>query len=246
MPPGGYYYDMPYHPLAGPWSRGDIDGIGLCWQLNSDAEAELRESLRSVHRTTEYAIVVETWTGGWAGHYEVFQLSRGWDDFLVDLLTNPDLARYMLEVRLEAVPKRWHQMLPILGDVPEVVCVGEDHQEENEIQDTLLSRRVCLQFTAGPNRRRNRYPESRVSKRHAYGFSKTRKRVWEEEVGNAVECGKTKRTTTLRQEADSCSTQFTTCNMVSRPRISGHVSEFRAIPLRARTPHDRTMGAGGN
>jgi uroporphyrinogen decarboxylase len=126
MPPGGYYYEMPYHPLAHAESRQDIDSFPLYWEMDEETAAELRRDLDSALQDTDYGIVVETWTGGWAGNYEVFQLLRGWDTFLMDLASNPEFARYMLEVRLEAVLQRWDQMLAILGDAPQVVCIGDD------------------------------------------------------------------------------------------------------------------------
>jgi uroporphyrinogen decarboxylase len=126
LAPGAYYYEMPCHPLANAKSKEDIDSFPLYWQMDAETASELQKNLDMVRRSTDYAIVVETWTGGWAGNYEVFQLLRGWDNFLVDLAANPEFARYMLEVRLEAVLKRWEQMIEILGDVPQVVCIGDD------------------------------------------------------------------------------------------------------------------------
>ena len=126
MPTGGFYYAMPYHPLANAKSKEDIDSFPLFWRMDAETASELQQNLDTALRATDYAIVVETWTGGWAGNYEIFQLLRGWDTFLVDLVADPEFARYMLEVRLEAVLKRWDQMLKILGDVPQVVCIGDD------------------------------------------------------------------------------------------------------------------------
>ena len=141
MPPGGYYYEIPFHPLQQCRTKEEIDDFNWYWELDDETVEYWKESLEAAEKT-DLAVVADTVWGGWGQNYEVLQNLRGWDDFLVDLLINPELARYMLEVRLDAVLKRWDMMLGILGNVPQVVCIGDDLglQEGTQISPDLYRR----------------------------------------------------------------------------------------------------------
>jgi uroporphyrinogen decarboxylase len=126
MPPGGFYYEIPYHPLEGAKTKEDVDKFNWYWELDKEAVDYWKMQLETAEKNTEYAIVADTVWGGWGQNYEVLQNLRGWDNFLVDLVANPKLAQYMLEIRLEVVLKRWNLMLEILDNKPQVVCIGDD------------------------------------------------------------------------------------------------------------------------
>jgi uroporphyrinogen decarboxylase len=126
MPPGGYYYEIPFHPLAEAETKEDIDRFNWYWELDEETINHWKETLIDAESATEYAIVADTLWGGWGQNYEVLENLRGWDTFLVDLMVNQDLAEYMLEVRLEAVLKRWDLMLSVLDSKPQIVCMGDD------------------------------------------------------------------------------------------------------------------------
>ncbi|MHC4556243.1 MAG: uroporphyrinogen decarboxylase family protein [Planctomycetota bacterium] len=126
MPPEGFYYEIPYHPLANARTKEDIDSFRWFWELDEGTINTWESNLNKVLRNTEYAIVADTLWGGWGQNYEVLQNLRGWDNFLIDLATNQDFAKYMLEVRLEVVLQRWDLMLNILDNKPQVVAIGDD------------------------------------------------------------------------------------------------------------------------
>ena len=126
MPPGGYYYEIPYHPLAEAKTKEDIDKFNWYWKLDDETANYWQEEIGNAQKNTDYAIVPDTLWGGWGQNYEVLENLRGWDNFLVDLLINQKLAKYMLDVRLEATLKRWDQMLNILDNKVDIVCVGDD------------------------------------------------------------------------------------------------------------------------
>ncbi len=44
----------------------------------------------------------------------------------MDLMSDKDFSRYMLEKRLDVVLKRWEMMLGIIKSKPQVVCIGDD------------------------------------------------------------------------------------------------------------------------
>jgi len=134
MPPGGYYYDIPYHPLAMVQTKEDIDKFNWYWKLSNETAKHWSDSINNALENTDYAIVADTLWGGWGQNFEVLENLRGWDNFLVDLISNQALAQYMFEARLEAVLKRWDLMLKILDNKPQIVCIGDDLGMENNTQ----------------------------------------------------------------------------------------------------------------
>jgi len=126
MPSGGYYYEIPYHPLVNGKTQKDIDEFKWYWKLDEADANYWEKEIDYTLKNTEYAIVPDTLWGGWGQNYEVLENLRGWDNFLVDLVINQDFAKYMMEVRLEATLKRWEQMLNILDNKIDIVCVGDD------------------------------------------------------------------------------------------------------------------------
>jgi uroporphyrinogen decarboxylase len=126
MPPDGYYYDIPYHPLQPAKTKEDIDRFTYYWDQDEAVREHWKQNLDDAVENTEYGVVVDTLWGGYGQNYEVLENLRGWDTFLMDLMTEKELSRYMLDTRLEAVLKRWDMMLGIVESKPQVVCIGDD------------------------------------------------------------------------------------------------------------------------
>jgi len=126
MPPNGFYYDMPYHPLQNATTFEDIDEFWWGEKLSPEEQNDLGQKAISLYENTEYALMGGGLWGGWGQMYEVLQNLRGWDTFLIDLIANPCLAEYMLDKRLEAVMARFDQYFDIMGDYVQVISVGAD------------------------------------------------------------------------------------------------------------------------
>lgn len=126
MPPGGFYFDFPYHPLQRAKKEEDVDSFNWGWKLEKEHLEELRSRAKYLYKNTNYALMGGGLWGGWGQIYEVLENLRGWDTFLMDLVTDQKFAKYMLDKRLEVVMRRFEQYLEAMGDYVQIITVGDD------------------------------------------------------------------------------------------------------------------------
>jgi len=102
MSPGGYCFDSVYHPLADLRSVEELKGLDFFSPLSRERLDDLRRRIKELHETTDYALMLN----GAGGIYEWAQGLRGWDQFMVDLISDPEFAGALLDKLLEANIRR--------------------------------------------------------------------------------------------------------------------------------------------
>jgi uroporphyrinogen decarboxylase len=128
MPAGGYYFDPVYSPLAGATT---VQGIERCWKeietydwpdhLDMSYE-ELAEKARSLRESTDYLLV-----GFFGGHiFQAAQALRGWQTFLIDLLSNQGFAAALMDHLAEANVRRFERYAATVGRFVHVVHFEDD------------------------------------------------------------------------------------------------------------------------
>lgn len=124
---GGHYYDMYQSPLQGEISQKDIDRYP--WPNFEDPTAikglkEMGEEFRQKGK----AIVGERICGG---VFEFSALIRGFENFYLDLASNPSLACYLMDKILEIKMAYWEMFLKRLGEYCLVVAESDDLGVQN-------------------------------------------------------------------------------------------------------------------
>ncbi|MCD6505677.1 methyltransferase [Candidatus Poribacteria bacterium] len=122
MPPGGYYFDSVYHPLADLRSVEELKGMDFFSPLSRERLDDLHRRVKELYETTDYALMLN----GAGGIYEWAQGLRGWDQFMVDLISDPKFAGALLDELLEANIRRLEQILPVVEGYVQVIQVGDD------------------------------------------------------------------------------------------------------------------------
>ena len=83
----------------------------------------LREKAKKLHDENQYAIVGDIVN---SGIWERSQNMRGFENFLVDIMINKDIAHYVLENMVDHQKRRMEQYLNAVGEYLDVVFVGDD------------------------------------------------------------------------------------------------------------------------
>lgn len=123
MKPCEYYYDAVTRPLAGDISVTDIEKTMWPDPYAKGRTQGLREEAERLHRETEFAIAADIMCGG---PFEQALWLRGWEDFLCDLYTDPELAEALLDKITEIDIGLWDVFLTEVGDYVDIVCQGDD------------------------------------------------------------------------------------------------------------------------
>ncbi len=128
MPQGGYYFDPVHSPLAGATSARDmIECVDQIESYDSPAHLDvsyeaLAQAARALREGTDYLLV-----GFFGGHiFQAAQSLRGWEAFLVDLLTNRTFAEALLDRLAEANVRRFERFAQTVGRYVHVVHFEDD------------------------------------------------------------------------------------------------------------------------
>lgn len=130
MPKNGYYFDPLYHPLQ---KISTIKGLESEWQniystmwsptlINDSILNDLRKRVKHLYQTTDYTLVLN----GVGGIYEWAQLLRGWDTFMMDLVTDEKFAGFLLDRLVEENIKKLEKILPVVKRYVQVIYVNDD------------------------------------------------------------------------------------------------------------------------
>jgi uroporphyrinogen decarboxylase len=128
MPAGGYYFDPVHAPLAGATSVGEIDayldeieGYDRPAHLDLGYEA-LGERARALREEGDRFLV-----GFFGGHlFQAAQSLRGWEQFLVDLMTDRPFAEGLLGRLAEANMRRFARYAETVGRHVDAVHFEDD------------------------------------------------------------------------------------------------------------------------
>ncbi|MCG2767790.1 MAG: uroporphyrinogen decarboxylase family protein [Chloroflexota bacterium] len=128
MPKDGHYFDPIYSPLANATSIADIDeyldqieDYDTPAHLDKSYE-EMAQKAKELRETTDYLLV-----GFFGGHVlQAGQSLRGWEAFLMDLVTNKKFAHALMEKLTEAHLRRFQRYASTVGQFVDVIHFEED------------------------------------------------------------------------------------------------------------------------
>jgi len=128
MPRGGHYFDPVHSPLADATGVRDIEKHLVAIEsydkpphLDKSYE-ELAEKARALREETDYLLV-----GFFGGHiFQSSQSLRGWETFLMDLLTNRKFAEALMDQLAEANMRRFERYAATVGPYVDVVQFEDD------------------------------------------------------------------------------------------------------------------------
>ena len=123
---GGAYYDIVKSPFTGftleelknhtwpdPYVEGRFRDLGV--------------EAKRLHDETEYAVMVNAI----GSVFEFSWYTRGFEQFLMDLILDPDTVCYLMDRMLEFQMGLFDQILDAAGDYVDVVMVGDDIANQN-------------------------------------------------------------------------------------------------------------------
>ncbi len=124
MPDNGLYFDFYDYPLKDYETVEEIEENYTWPEPVIPAEVEgLRERAKKLHEENKYAIVGDIVN---SGIWERSQNMRGFENFLVDIMVNKEVAHYVLRKMTDHQKARMGQYLDAVGEYLDVVFVGDD------------------------------------------------------------------------------------------------------------------------
>jgi len=120
--PALHYYDAIYRPLK----EGTLNELKEAkWENlnNRDNIKGLKERTKWLYENTDYCLVVD-FHG--KGPFEGGCTLRGYENFLIDLLTDQKYAETLMDRIVETAIKKWDILLSEVGDYVQVVASGDD------------------------------------------------------------------------------------------------------------------------
>ncbi len=122
QPPGCEYYEMRSSPLSGGLTPAQIAACPLPDPTDPGRFRGLRERARLLKQQTDYAVIYN------ARYHLVHQTQylRGFQDWYMDLASNPALFRCLMEAVLENLLELNRRALLEIGGLVDVVSFGDD------------------------------------------------------------------------------------------------------------------------
>jgi len=127
-PAGGIYFDHVYYPLAHAETIKDIDAgkkyfESFDWPDYIDEDFDdIRKKAEMLYNQTDYAIVGNLWVHVLASGL----LLRGYENFMMDMVTDKQLAHRILQKQIEAYLPRVEKYLEAVGDYVQIIQVNDD------------------------------------------------------------------------------------------------------------------------
>jgi uroporphyrinogen decarboxylase len=117
-----YYYDMIYHPLDN-LTIDDLDDYPWPDPRDPARYEGLREEVKELYQTTDYALVADPIFGG---IYECAWWLRGFEKFNVDMYKRPDFAEAVLDKILELYMDIYSRYMDEVGDYVQMIDLADD------------------------------------------------------------------------------------------------------------------------
>jgi uroporphyrinogen decarboxylase len=111
-------------PLIGEITRHDIAAAAKTWPDPADPiyTEGVADTARELHQETDYAVILNLPLGV----IHIGQWLRGYDHWLMDLVLDPDLSIYLLDVLLERWLEVVRRLLKAVGDNVDILFFAED------------------------------------------------------------------------------------------------------------------------
>ena len=132
-PENGLYFDIVQSPLADMETLEEVKEYQWPDPKNPAVVEGLKEEALRLHKENRYAIVGDIIN---SGIWEASQNMRGFQNFLIDIMVNKDIAHYVLEKMVEFQKGRQVEYLNAVGEYLDVVFVGDDLATS---QNTVMS-----------------------------------------------------------------------------------------------------------
>jgi len=126
---GGLYYDMRQHPLSGKINAAEVDTLKLP-KLPSREEIDVFKRKAKIYRERGLVVVLAGPDGGLLEH--AFAI-RGHEDFMIDMVSQPNLAKRLLDKILTYKLQYWEFMLQEMSNLVDVVTEGDDMSTQERL-----------------------------------------------------------------------------------------------------------------
>ena len=145
MPKNGLYYDMVENPLAKMETLEEIkDKYEWPDPINPKVVEGLHEQAKKLKEENKYAIVGDMVN---TGIFEPSHYLRGFENFLMDMMINEDIACYILEKMFDYQCKRYEAYLNQVGEYLDIVFVGDDlASNQSMLCSPLVYRNIIKPF----------------------------------------------------------------------------------------------------
>lgn len=124
----GYFFDMVEHPLADIKSIEELKDYRWPDPHDPGRVEKLEEEVKNLYETTEYALFLNA---PGAGIFEKALFLRGFENFCIDLVRNPELAKAVLDLLVEFYVACWSEVLSRVGKYVQVIKMGDDLAGQN-------------------------------------------------------------------------------------------------------------------
>lgn len=120
MPFGGLYYDVATHPL------NDFEDSIQTYRFPDPDERWRYEGLKTEIQTARNKSKLIVLMGMCPGIYEVGSWLRGFEDYLMDMLAEPENIHYLTDMLSEMKARYWERALAEIGEFVDVINEADD------------------------------------------------------------------------------------------------------------------------
>jgi len=154
---GGWCYYAVGHPLAKIKRLEELKDYNWPNPKNPAITKGLREKVKNLYENTNYALLVNSPTGG---IFEHSYMLRGFDTLLMDMITNPTLVEAIADKVLKYQIEFWDGVLEEIGEYVQIVQVGDDLGSE---QGPLFSLSLYKKFFKHRHKELYRFIKSKTN-----------------------------------------------------------------------------------
>jgi len=148
---GGVYQEIVEHPLAGVKEPGELDDYPWPRAEWWDADA-LAANIRRMDEDIEYAVALEEF-GDPGGIFEIAWYMRGMEQFMIDLLEQPDIAWEIMRRVTDFFVTMAERVMAAAGPRIDLIWTSDDIAHQHGI---LMSKRLWRELIAPHHERLNR------------------------------------------------------------------------------------------
>jgi uroporphyrinogen decarboxylase len=127
---GGHYYDLFKSPLAGLETIKEVENYPWPDALDMARYADMKVDADRIVKTEKMGFFLERMS---SGMWEHAMWMRGYEQFFMDMMTNPGLVQAIMEKILEINMQYWERAIETVGDNLLVVSMADDLGSQNSL-----------------------------------------------------------------------------------------------------------------
>ena len=127
---GGHYYDLFKSPLAGLETIKEVENYPWPDALDMTRYADMKVDADRIVNTEKMGFFLERMS---SGMWEHAMWMRGYEQFFMDMMTNPGLVQAIMEKILEINKQYWERAIEAVGDNLLVVSMADDLGSQNSL-----------------------------------------------------------------------------------------------------------------